>query len=58
MYSGLPAEVGPLPLHAVYRRSSVEYSSLTPAQRQVVDERALRGRTDVLALAAALGMQL
>jgi protein phosphatase len=58
VYSGLPAEVGPMPLHAVYRRSDVEYSSLTPAQRQVVDERALRGRTDALALAAALGMQL
>jgi PPM family protein phosphatase len=58
VYSGLPSAVGPLPLHAVYRRSTVEYSSLTPAQRQVVDERALRGRADVLALAAALGMRL
>jgi protein phosphatase len=58
VYSGLPAELGPLPLHALYRRSSVEYASLTPAQRQVVDERALRGRSAALALAAALGMRL
>ncbi len=58
VYSGLPAEVGPVPLHAVYRRSTVEYASLTPAQRQVVDEQALRGRSGALALAAALGMQL
>ena len=58
VYSGLPAAAGPLPLHAVYRRSSVEYSSLTPVQRQVVDEQALRGKSAALALAAALGMQL
>jgi len=58
VYSGLPADLGPLHLSAVYRRSSVEYSSLTPAQRQVVDERALRGRSEALTLAAALGMRL
>lgn len=58
VFSGLPGEVGPLPMHALYRRSSVEYASLTPAQRQVVDERALRGRSAALDLAAALGMQL
>jgi PPM family protein phosphatase len=58
VYSGLPATVGPLNLHAVYRRSSVDYSALSPAQRRLVDEQALRGRSDALALAATLGMQL
>jgi PPM family protein phosphatase len=56
LYSGLPADVGPLHLHAVYRRSSVAYDTLSPEQRQLVDERALRGRGDALALATYLGM--
>ncbi len=56
LYSGLPANVGPLHLHAVYRRSSVAYATLSPEQRQLVDERALRGRGDALALATYLGM--
>jgi PPM family protein phosphatase len=58
VYSGLPASLGPLNLHAVYRRSSVEYATLSAAQRALVDQQALRGRSDALALAAALGMDL
>ena len=56
LYSGLPASVGPLHLHAVYRRSSVDYAALSPEQRQLVDEQALRRRGDALALATYLGM--
>jgi protein phosphatase len=56
VYSGLPASLGPVPLHAIYRRSSVSYDSLSPEQRSLVDEGALRGKEDALALAAALGM--
>ena len=58
LYSGLPASVGPLSLHAVYRRSSVEYGSLSPEQRRLVDAHGVRGRADALALATALGMDL
>lgn len=57
LYSGLPASLGPLHLHAVYRRSSVAYATLTPAQRDVVDARNLRGRGSALALATSLGMR-
>ena len=56
LYSGLPTSVGPLNLHAVYRRSSVDYASLSPEQRRLVDAQALRRRGDALALATYLGM--
>jgi hypothetical protein len=56
VFSGLPTTVGPVPLHAIYRRSSVSYRSLSPGERSLVDEEALRGKEEALALATALGM--
>jgi protein phosphatase len=56
IYSGVPARVGPLPLHAVYRRSSVSYDSLPPAARTLVDQQRLRDRQSALGLGALLGM--
>lgn len=56
VYSGLPYDVGPLDLHAVYRRSSLAYSALAPTQRAVVDGHALRSHDNAMALAVQLGM--
>jgi hypothetical protein len=56
IYSGVPAEVGPLPLHAVYRRSVVTYDSLSPSARTLVDEQRLRDRDEALAVSEQLGM--
>jgi len=56
IYSGLPAALGPLQLHAVYRRSSLPYESLGPAGRRLVDEQGLHTRSSVMALAETLGM--
>ena len=56
IYSGLPATLGPLQLHAVYRRSSVPYESLGPAERRLVDEQGLHTRSSIMALAEALRM--
>jgi serine/threonine protein phosphatase PrpC len=56
VYSGLPAKIGPVPLHAVYRRSAEEYSALSPLQRRLVDRRELGTRDSVMALAESLGM--
>jgi len=56
IYSGLPAALGPLQLHAVYRRSSLPYESLGPAGRRLVDEQGLHTRRSVMALAETLGM--
>jgi len=56
IYSGLPATFGPLQLHAVYRRSSVPYESLGPAERRLVDEQGLHTRSSIMALAETLGM--
>lgn len=56
VYSGLPAKVGPVRLHAVYRASTVRYTSLTPAQRLLVDQQDLRSRSSAMAMAEALGM--
>ncbi len=56
IYSGLPGRVGPLPLHAVYRRSYVAYDSLSSAARTLVDERQLRDRQGALDLGEQLGM--
>jgi protein phosphatase len=56
VFSGLPIEVGPVPLHAVYRSSSRLYSSLSEADRAVVDARGLRGKDDALELGRDLGM--
>ncbi len=56
IYSGVPATVGPIPLHAVYRRSVVSYDSLSPAARTLVDQKRLRDREDALSLSNLLGM--
>ncbi len=56
IYSGVPVKVGPVPLHAVYRRSYVAYDSLSPAARTLVDERRLRDRQEALDLGTMLGM--
>ncbi len=56
VYSGVPASVGPVPLHAVYRRSARTYLALAPSERHLVDQRTLHGRDATLALAESLGM--
>jgi len=56
IYSGLPAALGPVPLHAVYRRSSRPYESLGPAERHLVDEQGVHTRSSIMALAETLGM--
>ena len=56
VYSGVPASVGPLPLHAVYRRSARTYLALAPSERRLVDQRTLHSRDAALALAESLGM--
>ena len=56
IYSGVPAKIGPVPLHAVYRRSHVTYDSLSPSARTLVDEQQLRDRQDALDLGGVLGM--
>jgi PPM family protein phosphatase len=56
IYSGVPAKVGPVPLHAVYRRSAVTYDSLSPSARSLVDEQQLRDRESALSLSRLLGM--
>ncbi len=56
IYSGVPAEIGPVPLHAVYRRSVVSYDSLSPEARAVVDERAVRDRSGAFDVSEQLGM--
>jgi protein phosphatase len=56
IYSGVPARIGPVPLHAVYRRSHVAYESLSPSARTLVDEQQLRDRQDALDLGGLLGM--
>ena len=56
IYSGVPGKIGPVPLHAVYRRSVVTYDSLSPSARTLVDEQQLRDREDALDLSKLLGM--
>jgi serine/threonine protein phosphatase PrpC len=56
IFSGVPAKVGPVPLHAVYRRSYVGYDSLSPSARTLVDEQKVRDRQDALDLGSMLGM--
>ncbi|MCX6363821.1 MAG: protein phosphatase 2C domain-containing protein [Actinobacteria bacterium] len=56
VYSGVPAALGPLQLHAVYRRSSRTYESLGSAERRLVDEQGLHTRSNIMALAEMLGM--
>jgi protein phosphatase len=56
IYSGVPAKVGPIPLHAVYRRSYVGYDTLSPSARTLVDEQQLRDRQGALDLGTQLGM--
>ena len=56
IYSGVPVELGPIPLHAVYRRSVVTYDSLSPAARTLVDEQRLRDRSNAFGVSDQLGM--
>ena len=56
IYSGVPGKVGPVPLHAVYRRSVVTYDSLSPSARRLVDEEQLRDRESAMSLSRMLGM--
>ncbi len=56
IYSGVPGKVGPVPLHAVYRRSVVTYDSLSPSARTLVDEEQLRDRESAMSLSRMLGM--
>jgi serine/threonine protein phosphatase PrpC len=56
VYSGVPGKIGPVPLHAVYRRSVVTYDSLSPSARTLVDEEQLRDRESAMALSRMLGM--
>ena len=56
IYSGLPAELGAVHLHTIYRRSSLPYESLGPAERRLVDEQGLHTRSGIMAFAEALGM--
>ena len=56
IYSGVPGKIGPIPLHAVYRRSYVTYDSLSPAARTLVDEQKLRDKASALSVSRQLGM--
>ena len=56
IFSGVPATVGPLPLHAVYRRSFVNYDALSPSARTLVDQQKLRDKQEALDLGTMLGM--
>jgi serine/threonine protein phosphatase PrpC len=56
VYSGVPAQIGPIHLHAVYRRSVISYDSLNAAERGLVDEQALRDKADVLDVSDQLRM--
>lgn len=56
VYSGLPVEVGPVPLYAVYRTSTRPYTSLTAQEQVVVDARELRRKDAALDLARQLEM--
>jgi serine/threonine protein phosphatase PrpC len=56
IYSGLPIEVGPLHLHAVYRRSTRSYETLQPLERQLVDAQSLHDKAGVMTLSQTLGM--
>ena len=56
IYSGVPGKLGPIPLHAVYRRSVVSYDALSPEARTLVDEEQLRDRDNALDVSEQLGM--
>ena len=56
VYSGLPIDVGPLHLHAIYRRSPRPYAMLQPFERRLVDARSLHGKAGVMTLSTMLGM--
>jgi protein phosphatase len=56
IYSGVPGKLGPIPLHAVYRRSVVSYDALSPSARTLVDEQRLRDRQNALDVSEHLGM--
>ena len=56
IYSGLPAALGPVQLHVVYRRSALPYESLGPAERRLVDDQGLHTRSSIMALAETMGM--
>lgn len=56
VYSGLPIEIGPIPLHAVYRRSARSYQMLQPFEQRLVDARSLHGKAGVMTFSSALEM--
>ena len=56
IFSGVPGKIGPIPLHAVYRRSYLTYDSLSPAARTLVDEQELRDKASALSVSRQLGM--
>jgi serine/threonine protein phosphatase PrpC len=56
IYSGVPGKLGPIPLHAVYRRSVIDYDALSPSARTLVDEQRLRDRQNALDVSEQLGM--
>ncbi len=56
IYSGLPAALGPLHLHAVYRRSVRTYDSLDEAERQLVAAQVLYDKATVMDVSAELRM--
>jgi len=56
IYSGVPGKIGPLPLHAVYRRSYITYDSLSPEAQTLVDEQELRDKASALSVSQQLGM--
>jgi len=56
IYSGVPGKIGPLPLHAVYRRSYITYDSLSPEAQTLVDEQELRDKASAMSVSQQLGM--
>ena len=56
VYSGVPVAIGPLHLHAVYRRSVRTYDSLTPAERAIVDAQAVHDKANVMSISDQLEM--
>jgi protein phosphatase len=56
VFSGLPVEIGPVPLHVTYRSSARLYSSLSERERAIVDARSLRSRDGATEVGRDLGM--
>ncbi|HSL95926.1 MAG TPA: hypothetical protein VLA35_08430, partial [Thermoleophilia bacterium] len=54
VFSGLPWALGPLKIQDVYVRGTRAYDSLSPMQRQLVDEARLQSRDGALSLLESL----